>query len=406
MRLPPILTRASVWNRLLLTISGIILTVWLVLAVSILFFLKAQRDYAAIASEQIPALAAVSALAEYSAQLSTVATQIVGQSGAPDSPAHLELGEIVSGLTASLAPISQTEGTGEAPEIVARVSEGLAQIQRLQGAIGQAERDMGTQLNALRWLNADVQDEVDPLLSDFAFNISIAMSSLVTSADPDFRARKARLIENESQQRDTVRRLGDSTANTVTLIFQAAVAENRQRLAQLQGLTDDALVRIAGLRTQLEDKPELTTLRQSVEALVPVATSETGVFRLRLAWLDAQADTLASLAALQTDLGNLQLVLSAAGQEQRARILAQTERSRQDTTLAIRWLIGLTALAAMIGFGVLFGYIRTGIVRPLRRMTNRLSDIAQGQNLMLPPNKEDDEIVQLSVAISEFERSI
>jgi two-component system C4-dicarboxylate transport sensor histidine kinase DctB len=86
--------------------------------------------------------------------------------------------------------------------------------------------------------------------------------------------------------------------------------------------------------------------------------------------------------------------------------LAQTERSRQDTTLAIRWLIGLTALAAMIGFGVLFGYIRTGIVRPLRRMTRRLSDIAQGQNLMLPPNKEDDEIVQLSVAISEFERSI
>mgnify|MGYP000996594004 FL=1 len=123
MRLPPVLTRASVWNRLLLTISGIILTVWLVLAVSILFFLKAQRDYAAIASEQIPALAAVSALAEYSAQLSTVATQIVGQSGTPDMAAQLELGEIVSGLTASLTPISQTEGTGEAPEIVARVSE-------------------------------------------------------------------------------------------------------------------------------------------------------------------------------------------------------------------------------------------------------------------------------------------
>lgn len=406
MKLLTVLTRASVWNRLLLTISGIIVTVWLVLAVSVLFFLKAQRDYAAIASEQIPALAAVSALAEYSAQLSTVATQVVGQSGAPETAAQLELGEIVSGLTDSLAPISQTGGTGEAPEIVARVSEGLAEIQRLQGAIGQSERDMGTQLNALRWLNADVQDEVDPLLSDFAFNISIAMSSLVTSADPDFRARQARLIEDEGRQRDIVRRLGDSTANTVTLIFQAAVAENRQRLAQLQGLTDDALVRIAALQTQLHNKPELTTLQQSVEALVPVATSETGIFRLRLAWLDAQADMLASLAALQTDLGNLQLVLSAAGQEQRARILAQTERSRQDTTLAIRWLIVLTALAAMIGFGVLFGYIRTGIVRPLRRMTKRLSDIAQGQNLMLPPNKEDDEIVQLSVAISEFERSI
>lgn len=406
MRLPTVLTRASVWNRLLLTISGILLTVWLVLAVSILFFLKAQRDYAAIASEQIPALAAVSALAEYSAQLSTVATQIVGQSATPEAAAQLELGEIVAGLTASLAPISQAEGAEGAPEIVRRVSAALTHIQALQGAINQSEREMGTQLNALRWLNADVQDEVDPLLSDFAFNISIAMSSLVTSADPDFRARQARLIEEEGQQRDTVRRLGDSTANTVTLIFQAAVAENTQRLAQLQGLTDDALVRIATLKVPLKDKPELTTLRQSVDALVPVATSETGIFRLRLDWLEAQMEMLANLAALQTDLGNLQVVLSTSGQDQRARILAQTERSRQDTTLAIRWLIGLTALSAMIGFGVLFGYIRTGIVRPLRRMTRRLSDIAQGQNLRLPPNKEDDEIVQLSVAISEFERSI
>ncbi len=406
MNISNVLKRASVWNRLLLTISGIILTVWLVLAVSILFFLKAQRDYAAIASEQIPALAAVSALAEYSAQLSTVATQIVGQSVTPEPSATLELTDIVAGLTSSLTPISQAGGAGDAPNIIDRVSADLNHIQALQSVISQSERDMGTQLSALRWLNADVQDEVDPLLSDFAFNISIAMSSIVSSGDANFRARQAKLIEEEGRQRDTVRRLGDSTANTVTLIFQAAVAENTQRLEQLQGLTDDALVRIAALQAQLLDKPEQTTLRQSVEALVPVATSETGIFRLRLAWLNGQAEMLSSLTMLQSDLRQLQDVLSTAGADQRARILAQTERSRRDTTLAIRWLIGLTTLAAMIGFGVLFGYIRTGIVRPLRRMTKRLSDIAQGQNLKLPPNHEDDEIAQLSVAISEFERSI
>ena len=112
MRLPPVLTRTSVGRRLLLPISGIILTVWLVLAVSILFFLKAQRDYAAIASEQIPALAAVSALAEYSAQLATVATPIVGQSGTPDMAAPLGLGEFVSGLEASLHPSSREGGSG------------------------------------------------------------------------------------------------------------------------------------------------------------------------------------------------------------------------------------------------------------------------------------------------------
>ncbi|SMP35750.1 ATP-binding protein [Shimia sagamensis] len=396
--------RASVWNRLLFSISGIILIVWLVLAVSIVFFLKAQRDYTAIASEQIPALAAVNALAEYSAQLSTMATQIVGQS--TDANTSDEFLDIKHALIGSLDAIAETSRTNDAADVVAHVTDELGQIQALQTAISQAEHQMGTQLNALRWLNADVQDEVDPLLSDFSFNIALAMSSIVNSADANFRARQATLIEEEARQRDTVRRLGDGTANAATLVFQAAVAESLPRLQQLRGLTDDALVHMSLLQQQLPHKPELATLRQSVDALVPVATSKTGVFSLRRGWLDGQAQILTSLSALQADLRTLQSVLSAAGAEQRARILADTERARRASAVAIRWLVGLTMLAAFVGVGVLFGYVRSGIVRPLRQMTKNLSDIAQGQNLKLPPNQEDDEIVQLSVAISEFERSI
>ncbi|WP_294221733.1 ATP-binding protein [uncultured Shimia sp.] len=396
--------RASVWNRLLLSISGIILIVWLVLAVSIVFFLKAQRDYAAIASEQIPALAAVSALAEHSAQLSTMATQIVGQS--TDASTSDEFLDIKSALISSLDAITKTSETNDAAEVVTHVTDELSHIQALQTAISRAEHQMGTQLNALRWLNADVQDEVDPLLSDFSFNISLAMSSIVNSADASFRARQATLIEEEARQRDTVRRLGDGTANAATLVFQAAVAESLPRLQQLRGLTDDALVRMSLLQQQLPHKPELATLRQSVDALVPVATSKAGIFSLRRGWLEGQAQVLTSLTSLQADLSKLQSTLSAAGAEQRARILDDTDRARRASAVAIRWLVGLTILAAFVGVGVLFGYVRSGIVRPLRQMTKKLSDIAQGQNLKLPPNKEDDEIVQLSVAISEFERSI
>lgn len=245
--------RASVWNRLLLSISGIILIVWLVLAVSIVFFLKAQRDYASIASEQIPALAAVSALAEHSAQLSTMATQIVGQS--TDANTSDKFLSIKNALIGSLDAITKTTETNDAAEVVGHVTEELSKIQTLQTAISQAERQMGTQLSALRWLNADVQDEVDPLLSDFSFNISLAMSSIVSSADANFRARQATLIEEEARQRDTVRRLGDGTANAATLVFQAAVAESLPRLQQLRGLTDDALVRMSLLQHQLPHKP-------------------------------------------------------------------------------------------------------------------------------------------------------
>lgn len=398
--------RATVWNRLLLTITGIILIVWLVLAVSILFFLKAQREYSVIASEQIPALAAVNTLAEYSARLSTIATEIFGQRLGPEEPVGVELSELVEELTSSLAPIAQTSRAADAPEIVHRVTRQLAGIQSMQEAVTRSEREMETQLNILRWLNADVQGEVDPLLNDFAFNISVAMSSMVRSSDPGFRSRQAVLIEKEARQRDTVRRLGDGAANTVTLIFQGAVTDNVHRLEQLRDLTDDGLQRMDRLVEQLPDKPELTTLRQSIVALMPVANSTGGIFQLRQTWLESQAEILTSLATLQGDLSALQAVLSAIGADQRERILAETKRSMQETGLAIRWLVGLTLLAALIGAGALFGYVRTGIVRPLRRMTRRLGDIAQAQNLQVQPSREEDEIGQLSLAISEFERSI
>ena len=260
-------------------------------------------------------------------------------------------------------------------------------------------------MNALRWLNADIQAETDPILSDYAFNISVAMSSLVASSDAEFRNRQALLIAEESSKRDAVRRLGDGAAIAVTLLLQGAVAGNEAQLAQLRGLSDDALAALPPLLAQLPDRPELVTLKQSVEALFPVSTSESGLFPLRAAWLRAQVQTLDQVNRLQQELQTLQGELSEVSAVQRASILTDTQQSLRSSELAIQWLVGLTLLAGAIGGWALWGPIRGGIVRPLRRMTRQLNDIAQAQNLGMP-RSEENEIARLALTIEEFERSI
>jgi len=396
-------SRQSVWNRLLLTILGIVGIVWLVLAVATLFFLQVQRDYDRLARDQIPDLAVANELAEYSAQLLTVTTRILGhETGSP--PADLgELQQIRTGLTNSLNRLSNSRDTAQ--QQVARITNRLEEIASLQSLSTQTSRDINTQMNALRWLNADIQAEADPILSDYAFNISVAMRSLVASSDPAFRNRQALLIDEESSKRDAVRRLGDGAAIAVTLMLQGAVAGNEAQLAQLRGLSDDALASLPPLLAQLPDRPELTTLKQSLEALFPVSTSAQGLFPLRATWLRAQAQTLDHVNRLQQDLQALQGELSSVSASQREEILTDTEQSLRSSELAIQWLIALTLLAGLVGGWALWGPIRGGIVRPLRRMTRQLNDIAQAQNLGTPRSNEN-EIARLALAIEEFDRSI
>lgn len=397
---------SSIWNRLLFSILGIVLIVWMVLAVSVAFFLQVRNDYNEIATVHIPDLATSSELADYSVRLSVIATRIVGRKDSATSEVSEDLHALVTDLAKNLRSIENNPRAFDAADLARNVERHLTEVLRLQGQSGLAETEINSQLQNLRWLNADIQSEIDPLMNDFAFNIQVATSSLVKSSDLDFRARQAGLIEAEQGQRDAVRRLGDAAANAVTLMFQAAFATDLDQLNQLRGLTDDSLAEINPLLDELPRTPQLSTLQQSIEALLPAANNTDGVFRQRETWIEAQALTLNEFNDLQVDLRELQVGLSDIGAGLRQEIRQETDRSLDNLQLAIRWLVVLTILAALIGALALFGYIRRGIVHPLRSMITSLSAIAQAQNLQLKTSKNRNEIKQLSVAISEFQRSI
>ena len=394
----------GIWARLMVAVLAIVTIVWAVLAVAIVFFNQVSRDYRALADEHIPRIALASELAENSARLAYLTTAIVGrQNGEADAEIRTSLEEVIRAISAKVAQAGQgAQGSDPGRDLGARLAEVLAALEARQALTAQ----IATQVANLRWLNVDIQDEVDPLLNDFTYNIAVATEELARSADQAFRTRLSARITAERAARDAVQKIGAEAATLVTLMVQGSVAVEPAQLEQFRNLAEDSLARLNDMIEALPERAEFLTLRQSVLALAPLAQESNGLFRLRRDWIETQGRLLVLLGKVQTRLAELQRMLAELGARQRAAVLEVTRASAARSELAIRWLIGLTVLAGLIGAAALFGYIRRGIVRPLGEMSSAMQAIARGEAPPPLPKPGDDEIGQMSRAVEAFRRSV
>ena len=394
----------GIWARLMVAVLAIVTIVWAVLAVAIVFFNQVSRDYRTLADEHIPRIALASELAENSARLAYLTTAIVGrQNGEADAEIRASLEEVIRAISAKVARAGQgAQGSDPGRDLGARLAEVLAALEARQALTAQ----IATRVANLRWLNVDIQDEVDPLLNDFTYNIAVATEELARSADQAFRTRMSARITAERAARDAVQKIGAEAATLVTLMVQGSVAVEPAQLEQFRNLAEDSLARLSDMVEALPDGAEFLTLRQSVLALAPLAQESNGLFRLRRDWIETQARLLVLLGEVQTRLAELQRMLAELGAQQRAAVLEVTRASAARSELAIRWLIGLTVLAGLIGAAALFGYIRRGIVRPLGEMSSAMQAIARGEAPPPLPKPGDDEIGQMSRAVEAFRRSV
>ncbi len=326
----------SIWTRLLVSVLAIVTIVWVVLGVAIVFFSQVSRDYSDLAEEHIPRIALASELAENSAKLARITTAIVGQQeGRADEEMRRSLEEVIVAISKQI----RDADAGTAAQSSNQLSEGFTE--RLQNVLMALERrkslteQITEMMGAVRWLNIDIQDEVDPLLSDFAFNIAVATDSMVRSADQFYRTVQGIRIASERAARDSIRQVGGEAANLVTLMLQSAVALDRAQLVQFRSLSEDSLARLNIMTASLPTGTEFLTLSQSVDALLSMAQQQNSVFNLRQEWIETQDVLLVLLNDVQRDLTDLQRALATIGADQRAAVLAVTEASARRSRLVV-----------------------------------------------------------------------
>ncbi len=402
----------SVWTRLFVAVFAIVAIVWVVLGVAIVFFNQVSRDYAELANVHIPRIALASELAENSARLARITTAIVGQQGSGgEEKIKTDLEEVIVAITQQIerTGLVETQNSEGGESYGGPTQEGFGELLRnvLAGLEKRLEltSQIANEMGGLRWLNVDIQDEVDPLLNDFAFNLTVATDAMARSADPDFRFQLGERLGVERAARDAIRQVGGEAANLLTLMLQSSVAADMAQLNQFKNLADDNLTRLNLTSENLPEGAEFLTLKQSVLALTELAQDPENVFQLRTQWLQTQTGLLEMLNLVQENLEGLQSTLAGIGAEQRASVLAVTGASAGRANLAVWWLVGLTFLAGIVGAIALFGYVRRGIVLPLGDMSSAMLAIADGKEVTSLPQVGEDEIGQMSRAVGVFQKS-
>lgn len=397
--------RRGLWQRLMLLIVTTVLGMWLALSLTLGFFARFQSDFRDLSASQVPRIALTGELAGHSAKLAEIVTRILVGEG--DGAALLaEVAEVSDRLDAALQnPLlhgQPTDSPGFSTDALqSQLAALLAQVERRQALAEGLLLD----IEALRWLNVDIQDEVDPLLDDYDFNVRAKMLTLETE-DRDFaRAALVAQIGLERRMRDLVAALGGDAGIAVTLMLQAAVATDAAEVEQLGGLVFDRLARLRETAAALPRRTEFLTLHQSIDRLHGFADPPQGLIDRRRDWIALQATIYANIQTTQDGISALQGYLARLAENEKETVLATIDTAASRAGATMGWLLGLTLVMGATGLALVVGAVRRGIVMPLRALIGKLLAISESHDTDLRKDGERDEIDRIRHAVEEFARA-
>ena len=400
------MARLGLWQRLMLLIGGTVALMWLALALTSITFARFQTQFSGLAASQVPRIALTAELAGHSAQLAGLTTRIIGGEGETETQLA-EVAAVADRLNAALTdPALQLP-----PELPQRVA-----LDDLRGHLGSlpplyARRErlaesIAGDIDTLRWLNLDIQDEVDPLLNDYDFNIRARMLELQGQDDGQARAALIRQVALDRQLRDRVFQVGADAGTAVTLLLQISVSDELRQLDQLEGLAHDLLARLGQQVAVLPERTEFLTLRQSVERLRRLVAPPGGLVERRRDAVALQAQIYGHIQSVQDGVAGLQDYLAGLAMNEKQRVLTTIAGTADAARGTMGALVALTLALGLVGLAIVFGVMRSRIVAPLRALTGRMLAIADSAGTARPATGAVDEIDRIRAAVDAFDHAI
>lgn len=411
--------RGSIRQQLLAALVLVVLIAAGILAVGLAVMLRAERDFRALAQDRIPAVALAGELAEATGELAVLAMQMVADPAMPAGHMQEGLDKAARSIEAVLnSPVLQA-----APERVA-THEAIGAIeQELRHALtsfsrhsadlarhAQAEARTGVEL---RWLHADVQDQVQGILSDLSFNMDTQLVTLVKGGDPVTRSAAERALSRDWLLRDRIQQIGSEAATLTALLLQARSADTADTLDQTRGLGRDTLDALALAQLNLSPRVDISLLTQALERLKALAGGDGNIFAQQQLRLELHRAAVIELQAAQSNLARLQTALTDLGRIERI----GAQQSADAAATAIRqgsfWLGLVTFLGALATAVILAIVVHRRILLRIEALSNDLRRIARSE---LPPShrfspqpaspQTGDEIADMAHAVEVFRASV
>lgn len=407
--------RGSIRSRLVVALIAMVAVATGILAVGMLVMLKAERDFRALAEDRIPAVALAGELAEATGELAALGMQMVGDpSVAADrmNQAIESASSTVAGVLASPVWSAEPgrEATREKLEAATHdLQRALEEFLRISAQLdrrAQVEARAGTEL---RWAHADIQDQVQGILSDLSFNLDTQLAVLMAGANggPQFEAEKA--LSRDWLLRDRVQQLGSEAATLTALLLQAQSASSLDSLEQTRALGRDTLDQLSLGQLNLAPRVDVALLIEALERLKELATGGDGIFaqvqqrlelhRAAVTRLQIAQDVLAEMQALLTDMGRAERVWAQRGADAAATAILQGSL----------WLGIVTLLGAVVTAVILAVFVHKRILVRIEALSRDLIRIARGTSeLPVPVSgvRQRDEIEEMAAAVDVFRASI
>jgi len=394
----------KIWTRLFLMIVTAVLLTWAVIGIALYWLGNAQALVHTFSTEHTPRLMQTTDLAAQASDLAVLSNRILYSNA--DTPNTFE-----NDLRVSVDQLNQMlRDSFSTPEMQAQsldLQRKLAGVIRSLDRARRFETTLRGQVDRLRWINVDIQDETTPLVADFSFNIAALIRGLTQENDPAERRRRAEVLMAEQALYRTFVDIGTEASIASTLAVEGSASMQKEQLKQFAGLLSDALSRLNGQLQGLPLKAEYVTLRQSIEALNQITIGQGSIVSIRRNWLEERGILSQNLEASLSGLSALQSLVQDLSADRRAQILSTSEAFEISASRTVRLLVGMTIFAALAALTILFAYIRPAIIRPLDHLTAAMRAIAEGRqpSLVVLPAR-NDEISQLAGAVEAFRDSV
>ncbi|WP_239986154.1 ATP-binding protein [Paracoccus sp. SY] len=386
-----------------------------VLAVGMLVMLKAERNFRALAQDRIPAVALAGELAEATGELAALGMQMVADplvaadrmNQAIENASSTVAGVLASPVWSAEPGREATQGKLEAA--THDLQRALKDFLRLSAQLdrrAQTEARAGTEL---RWVHADIQDQVQGILSDLSFNLDTRLAVLMAGASVGSQSEAEEALSQDWLLRDRVQQLGSEAATLTALLLQAQSATSLDSLEQTQALGRDTLDQLSLGQLNLAPRVDVALLIEALERLKELATGDNGIFtqvrkrlelhRAAVTRLQTAQDVLAQMQALLTDMGRAERVWAQRGADAAASAILRGSL----------WLGVVTLLGAMITAIILAVFVHKRILVRIEALSRDLIRIARGTSELPEPvsgNRPRDEIDEMVAAVDVFRASI
>lgn len=403
MTLPPVKRRFGIGGRLIAAFLGVGLFAVGAGIVGVISYERLSKELAAIAREHLPGLASAARLAEASARVIAGMPELANAERRDGyERGRRVVGERLSELDKVL---SERTGSGfDAPQLTAVAAEIRRNLNAIDDVSGRrftlAERIRGVS-EELRWLQADLIDEIEPLTDDARFNIDTALGQSGSEAA----AAKPNTIREETRKSEALMTLNAQANLIVGLFGRLGTVQTREDMEQTGHVIGEAVDQLEVEAKALAGWPDTITVRQITQRLIGLADTTTGLPGLKRAELAALADAqrlISESRRLVTELGTL---VSQEVQRTEAVAKEAADRSAEAIRLGRNLLLAIAAASLLGALLIGWFYVRRHLVARLRVLTEAATSIASGQSSALLPKAGNDELGDLARALAVFRQT-